>query len=222
MKDFALAWAVTAGIFTIIVFGLGWALGKGHYVFGILIDDKRNRMSLAKFQLAVWTIVVFSAFSVLMWVKHSVNIYLSAEVWGLLGISVSSMAGAAIIKGTKMDTQPAPTPPPPGGVAVPMNLPHGVLAVAPRPSFSDLFKGDELENQDFVDLSKVQMFFLTFIAVIGYINAMYYYDVINGERTPPPGYDAYFPELSSALLTILAISHAGYLTVKAAPHTRTR
>ena len=34
-------------------------------------------------------------------------------------------------------------------------------------------------------------------------------------------YCAYFPPLSSALLTILAISHAGYLTVKAAPHTRT-
>jgi hypothetical protein len=216
MKQYVWAWLVTGAIFTVFLFSLGWWLGKGHKLVGILVDDRRNRVSLAKFQLAVWTVVIFSAFSVVMIAEGSVDIYLPAEVWGLVGISVSSMAGAAIIKGVKIDSQPAA----PGG-GVPVVVPFGVLAVSDEARFRDIFMGDELENQDFVDLSKVQMFFLTLVAVVGYVYAMYGANLGKQPADLTEDYCAYFPPLSSALLTLLAISHTGYLTVKAAPHTQT-
>lgn len=213
MNDYLVPWLITGVVFAVILFALGWRLGAGHHLLGILVDDKRKRVSLAKFQLVAWTVVIMSAFAVLMIDRHSVEIYLSAEVWGLLGISVSSMAGAAVIKGAKLDTQPAAAQ----NVAA-----FGVLANTNQPRFSDIFMGDELDNQDIVDFSKVQMFFLTLIAIVGYIYAMYHYPVLVKPEGFEDTYDAYFPELSSSLLTILAISHAGYLTVKAAPHTRTK
>lgn len=221
MHPYVIAWLITGAIFTWLLFVLGKLLGRDHSWLGILVDDKRKRVSLAKFQLVVWTVVIFSAFAVVMVARGSVNIYLPPEVWGLLGISVASMAGAAVIKGTKLDSQPVLPPPPPGVVAAPVFFENGVLATSDKPRFTDIFKGDELENQDVVDLAKVQMFFLTVIAVVGYVYAMFRSDLCDRPTDLAETFDAYFPPLSSALLTILAISHAGYLTVKAAPHTRT-
>jgi hypothetical protein len=221
MKDFVVQWFFTGLGLAAAMLIIGWWLGQGHYLLGILVDDGRKRVSLAKFQLVVWTVVIFSAFIVMMLHTCSVNIHLPPEVWGLMGISVSSMAGAAIIKGTKLESQPAPIPVPAGGIqpAPPPPRPYGVLAVSTAPRFTDIFKGDEEENKDVVDLAKVQMFFLTLIAVVGYIAALVDSDAVFRDKA---AFDAYFPELSSGLLTILAISHAGYLTVKAAPHTRTQ
>lgn len=77
-------------------------------------------------------------------------------------------------------------------------------------SVSDLFKGDEVIAAAYFDLSKVQVFFFTLIVVFAYaaeVGAMLY-----GDR-------AIFalPELSSGIVTLLGISHAGYLTSKGVP-----
>jgi hypothetical protein len=224
MKSHIVEWFFVALGLAGIMLLIGWRLGQGNYLLGVLVDDRRRRVSLAKFQLFVWTVVIFSAFIVMMFESNSVNIYLSTEVWGLVGISVASVAGAAIVKGTKLETQPAPPPAVPvGGIlpAPPPPRPFGVLAVSEAPHFTDIFKGDEESNKDVVDLAKVQMFFLTLIAVTGYITALL--AAQEADLFPEnKEYAAYFPALSGGLLTILGISHAGYLTVKAAPHTRTQ
>jgi hypothetical protein len=81
--------------------------------------------------------------------------------------------------------------------------------------FQDLLEGDELKNTAYVDLSKVQMLLFTLVAVIVYAAALFRWVSENA-----PSELVSFPELSEGLLTILGISHAGYLGNKAIDHTK--
>ena len=84
---------------------------------------------------------------------------------------------------------------------------------------SDLFQGDEIGDYYLVDLSKVQMFFFTVAIVVSYAAALA--GILNDQAAlmNPLGVD--FPSFSSSLNALLAISHAGYLTVKSVDHTKT-
>lgn len=75
-------------------------------------------------------------------------------------------------------------------------------------SLADLFSGEELSDHNVVDISKVQMFFFTIATIYGYGLAIW------GMKTTPGAVE--FPQLSTSLVTLLAISHAGYLTVSSA------
>lgn len=85
-----------------------------------------------------------------------------------------------------------------------------------KATFRDLFAGEELINQGLVDMAKVQMFFFT-IAAIG----TYAWTLYNTSMPEAPADVVTFPVLSDSLVTLLGISHAGYLTIKAAPKTPT-
>jgi hypothetical protein len=86
-------------------------------------------------------------------------------------------------------------------------------------TLSDLFQGDEIGDYYLVDLSKVQMFFFTVAIVVAYAAALA--AILNDQAAlmNPLGVD--FPSFSSSLNALLAISHAGYLTVKSVDHTKT-
>ena len=92
----------------------------------------------------------------------------------------------------------------------------GLLAVAKEPKLSDIFYGDETGNVNSVALDKVQMFFFTIAILLAYGVAigtlLQEADLLN-----PLGFD--FPAFSSSMVTLLGISHAGYLTVKSADKT---
>lgn len=99
---------------------------------------------------------------------------------------------------------------------------EGLLKVNKTPqeaTLSDLFQGDETGNYYLVDLSKVQMFFFTVAIVVAYAAALA--AILNDQAAlmNPLGMD--FPSFSSSLNALLAISHAGYLTVKSVDHTKT-
>ena len=79
--------------------------------------------------------------------------------------------------------------------------------------FSDIFHGDEIGDFDTLNITKVQNFFFTVVAVAIYAALLY---------TALPEYDApvfIFPGIPEVLLAIIAISHAGYLGDKFLPHT---
>jgi len=206
-----------------VVIGLGTTgLWRG------LLIDSRNRMSLSRLQLLLWTVLVLSAFlTVAMFniredpMADPLNIEVPAQVWGLLGISTTFFVTAATIKSQKKNlevTKEAKDKTTAALEKVGENSnkladPQGALVAYEQPenaSVSDLFKGDEVISAAYFDLGKVQVFLFTLIVVFAYaaeVGAMLYSMRIISA----------LPELSTGIVALLGISHAGYLTAKAVP-----
>ena len=209
MIAFQLAWIVTLIVLGLFFVGLGvWIKGRP---LGILIDS-RNKMSLSRLQVVTWSWLLISAFLAVAWATATVNIEMATEIWALMGISVGSAAGSVIVKGTKAHQEPSD--------ASLQAETHrmGILATNEKPEhakLSNLFTGEELTDGPYVDVTKVQMFFFTFALVAGYAGMLWAFT-----WSPKDGV-INFPEFSTTMVTLLGISHAGYLTVKAAPKTPT-
>lgn len=178
---------------------------------GILIDS-RSKMSLSRFQLILWTTLFTSTILTAGFFKKDINIEIEGTLWALLGISVASTAGSTLIKGTKSDMEPK------------INLSEqssdnpikfrriGLLHAnieQPQASFLDIFKGEEISNYEYIDVSKVQMFIFTIVIWLAYFASLFIW--------LQKGNFATFPLLSESMVTFLGISHVGYLTTKAVP-----
>jgi hypothetical protein len=102
-----LTWWVIVALFVISLGTIGHGLvGRP---LGAFIDQ-RNRMSLSRLQLVVWTIAILSGFlTIALWNLHTpgnddpLNIGMPEQLWWLLGISTTSLVGSPLIKGTKTD-----------------------------------------------------------------------------------------------------------------------
>ena len=206
-----------------VVIGLGTTgLWRG------LLIDSRNRMSLSRLQLLLWTVLVLSAFlTVAMFniredpMADPLNIEVPAQVWGLLGISTTSFVTAATIKSQKKNLEVTREAKDKTTAALEnvgdnsnkLADPQGALVAYEQPenaSVSDLFKGDEVISAAYFDLGKVQVFLFTLIVVFAYaaeVGAMLYSTRVISA----------LPELSTGIVALLGISHAGYLTAKAVP-----
>lgn len=178
---------------------------------GVLIGE-RNRMSLARLQVAAWTILVLSAYLAAMVVNVAANraeplaISIPTELWLAMGISTTSLLGSRLILGEKTKLE--------------AKQPSVGQLVDARPSpadakVSDLFSGDFEAGKDLLDLTKVQMFFFTIVLILGYSVATA--DLfVNAPSTGIPA----LPKLDEAFVILLAISHGTYLTRKVLPDTR--
>jgi hypothetical protein len=173
-----------------VVIGLGTTgLWRG------LLIDSRNRMSLSRLQLLLWTVLVLSAFlTVAMFniredpMADPLNIKVPAQVWGLLGISTTSFVTAATIKSQKKNLEVTREAKDKTTAALEnvgdnsnkLADPQGALVAYEQPenaSVSDLFKGDEVISAAYFDLGKVQVFLFTLIVVFAYaaeVGAMLY------------------------------------------------
>lgn len=204
---------------------------------GFLISE-RNVISLSRVQLSAWTILVLAAFLVAALkrvlapeVEAPLDIAVDWKVWALLGISTASFIGSPMVLSKKKAKTPADgavrrtEPAIAAFMQQPADLQNGVVAAnrqgtlfrypdATYAVFYDIFEGDEIGNTLTVDISKVQMFFFTVIAVFSYAVAVYQM-FYNGA----PEDFASFPVPSEGLVWILGISHAGYLGTKAVDHT---
>ena len=80
--------------------------------------------------------------------------------------------------------------------------------------FSDVFMGEEVGNFMYVDIAKVQNFLFSVFAVAAYAAAL---GMAMSGATSIAKFFA-FPELSEGLVTVIGISHGGYLTDKAFTH----
>lgn len=197
---------------------------------GILINE-RKLMSLSRFQLVLWTLIILSAYATisLMRIKASVpdplGIAIDWHLWALMGISTTSLVGTPLIYSTKTRNEPVDQKLV-EDVADSFNEAvdqveknrDGVLYGNENISdaaFTDMFEGDELKNTAFVDMNKVQMFFFTLIAALSYVVLLFNMIVSN-----TPKELASLPVLPEGLIAILGISHAGYLTGKTTHHTK--
>ncbi len=224
-------WGAVAASMLLLVMVLGAAsLGTP---WGVLISN-RNVMSLSRLQVTGWTLLVCSAFVTVGIARVFTNnvtdplsIRLPTQLWQLLGISATSTIGASLILQNKTNKDPAN----PAGAAervatqtkeAPEDINknrQGIAYANPKPSdarLTDIFEGDELGNTAYIDISKVQMFLFTLIALIAY--AANLYDLMT---TTTAGNLGAFPALSPGLVGILGISHVAYLGNKSVDHTRT-
>jgi hypothetical protein len=185
----------------IIVLLLTLALTIGHGTtnqwIGLLIDE-RNKISLSRFQMLLWTIIILSAFLCIAMLNVHTNplsalaINVPVELWALMGISTTSLVGSPVAMSVKRD-----------------QLTSNDSRASAR--WSDMFMGEEYANQGRLDVGKVQMFYFTIILAVAYVGALAVL-FINSSITLNS-----FPSLNEGLVTLLGISHAGYLINKTVP-----
>jgi hypothetical protein len=229
-------WFILMALMGITIVWIGY--GITGVVHGFLIDP-RNKMSLSRLQLVLWTIMILPAFLAAAVFNFGagaddpVNITVPAEVWGLLGISAGSLVGSGIIKSGRPEANPeqvaqaqealrAEVEQAADPVAAlqaqralaPLNNVQVVNAEPEQASASDLFKGELVGSVDHLEVGKVQMFFFTLLVVYAYGK-----DIAAGFDNASEKISS-LPELSAGILALLAISHAGYLGNKSVPIER--
>ncbi len=92
-------------------------------------------------------------------------------------------------------------------------LPNATIADA---RWSDMLRGDTLANFQFIDLGKVQMFFLTVILVFSYAALIWSIMTMPmAARVLQLTSSMSLPAFSQSMVVIMALSHGGYLTTKA-------
>jgi hypothetical protein len=242
----AKGWNWLLVILSMVVFIIILGMNINGRFWGIFIDE-RNKMTLSRFQLVIWTLIVLSAFITIALERVKAGesdplaIALPWQLWALMGISTASLVGSPLIQNVK--TQKKPTD---EAIkrAVQLEAQSEANSATPKAKditkaeeaiqatnigildvnkskeeavFSDMFKGDEMGNNTSIDMSKVQMFFFTIVAAISYIVLL-----VNWIATKDPAGLTSFPQLSDGLIAILGISHAGYLTNKTIDHTKTQ
>ena len=195
--------------------------------WGVLVDEA-HLISLSRFQMVIWTVLILSAFlavggarievytavpqdaqvndqveipsdetggetvedTTVESMEDPLAIELPEELWILLGISTTSLVGSPLILSGRDGRRRLVE-----------------REIKEKPSFTDMFKGDEEGNKDVIDMAKVQMFFFTMITYIAYSSMLWTWMATNTAAGLTR-----FPALSESMITILGISHAGFLT----------
>jgi hypothetical protein len=220
----------------VMVLSTALVVVAGHGITGLwrgFLLDSRRKLSLSRFQLVIWSILVLAAFLTAALANISsrqedpLGIAVPESIWILLGISVTSLVGSPVLRAPKknrnrnedqLDKNKE--------VAAKQNLPEaedpktqGQIIVNDDPrnsSFGDMVRGEEVGNFITLDLGKLQMLYFTAILVLAYGFALgaVLAAAVHGEKITA------FPEVAPGMLALLGISHAGYLAYKAAPHSQ--
>jgi hypothetical protein len=192
--------------------------------YGILVDS-RHRFSLTHFQIVVWTIIIlsliFGVFTAKAFGKVSdpLNFEIPSELLILMGISATSTVLSSTIKSQK------------NGRVTTRSLAMGEDDYQPK--FYQMFMVEEGNPEDIdklIDPTKFQNFLITFLLAIAFVvSALNSFGDLEYELqkaakelgetlskreifeaiTALPGISD-----NNTLLTLLGISHAGYITGK--------
>jgi hypothetical protein len=98
-------WAIVMFLMIVFISLIGWLI-TGRFS-GIFINE-RNKMTLSRFQLVIWTLIVLSAFLTIALERISagvgspLDIAIPQQLWALLGISTTSLVGSPLILSTKI------------------------------------------------------------------------------------------------------------------------
>jgi len=113
-----LNWFFVVGLMICFVAFIG--LSRTSRLSGIFINE-RNLMSLSRFQLVIWSIIVLSAFLTIALLRISahfadpaiivnpLDITVPDPLWTLLGISTASLVGSPLLLSTKLPKTPEPS-----------------------------------------------------------------------------------------------------------------
>jgi hypothetical protein len=195
-----LAWLLIAALMA------AFAAVAGHGVTGLargVLIDERHRVTLGRLQMLLWTILVLSAYMAAALANigrdaaSPLSVNIPSELWLAMGISTASLIAAPAALQYKERRFAS------------SQLHNWPTEEESR--FSDLFRGEEVSDRDHLDLGKVQMTLFTVVLVLGYALAVG--DML-GDSTAP---FTTLPAIDDGVVTLLAISHAGYLAKKAAP-----
>ncbi|MCH9648368.1 MAG: hypothetical protein K0U98_09020 [Deltaproteobacteria bacterium] len=189
--------------------------------------DERNRISLSRFQMLAWTIVILSGLATLIVARVGANpadamqVKVDSNLWFLMGISATSLVGAPMIKSNKaastLEKSQADVLLAAQGAELEKLKIQGQMVShksVHEASWSDLFTGEEVANFTFLDLGKIQMFFFTVLLVLAYGISFGAMLAASTSATTLP--DA-LPSVSQGMVALLGISHGGYLINKAVP-----
>ena len=194
-----LAWLLIAALMA------AFATVAGHGVSGLkrgVLIDERHRITLGRLQMLLWTVLVLSAYLAATLANigrdaaSPLSVDIPNELWLTMGISTASLIAA------------------PAALQYKERRHGGELHNWPSEEDSrldDLFRGEEVADREHLDLGKVQMFLFTVVLILGYGLAVG--DMLDESAAP---YTA-LPAVDEGVVTLLAISHAGYLTRKVLP-----
>jgi hypothetical protein len=192
-------WIVSALVIVLLAVLLGNLIRKEP--FGILIDS-RGRYSLTQLQLIAWSVVVISLISGVFFgrvfanVPGALDFTIPDEVLLLMGISVGSAVTATVVKAGKDATRPAAI---------------AASNAQDRPRFTQIFLVEEGELADqVVDVAKFQAFWITVVLVAAYVVLA----VAAIKAATSPAEMTALPKVAGTFVTLLGISHAGYLAGK--------
>src|SRR5256885_1691452 len=194
-------WNFVVLMVLMLLFMITLGIGISGRPAGILINE-RNIMSLSRFQLVMWTVILLSAYLTIALerlrakptITDALAIALDERLWALLGISTASLVGTPLLQSTKKAQTPDPQEvtkteaalnakgDPMPAAKITANA-QGVLFANPSiqdAHFSDMFEGDEVGNTAYVDVAKVQMFFFTVIAALSYGMTLFYWIITKG------------------------------------------
>jgi hypothetical protein len=193
---------------------------------GALIDEQ-NTISLARLQLALWTVLLLAALVTAAFLNvargdhQPTAIQIPPQLWVLMGISSASLVGSGLIKSAKKDGSADPAEEQRAIATIRKtqgvdSRADGKILAKCSPAdanWYDLFMGDEVGNGSHLDIGKVQMFIFTWILLIAYGASLS--SVFHGQAVIHA-----FPDLDKSMVALLGISHAGYLANKAVPHSK--
>ncbi|MGJ5208143.1 hypothetical protein [Bradyrhizobium sp. HKCCYLR20261] len=214
---------------TIGIAGLAIALGLGTKgrVDGIWIDE-RNRVSLARAQVTLWTIVALGGFATIALYNVGLGApvafpQIPASIAAALGIAFAAPMISALILKTK-GLEDVTTVGASARDAKDFGGRGDFLTAAPsgletradptQASIADVFMGEKVTDAGNVDISRLQNVVLTVTLVLGY------FAMLTGQlRAISPdsilsGLD-HLPDPGAAFTAVLLVSHATYLGTKA-------
>jgi hypothetical protein len=230
-----------AGAIVLLLIGSGnIALGRWDGVF----IDERNRVSLSRVQIALWTIVLLSGIITLgLWnaflavpgtgataaALQTTGPYpgMAPELWGTLGIALGTPFASALVLRWKQGTQDPPSQAASSkpGVDASQVKPDTVLDERLDPAaagLADLILGEDATNRNRVDLSRLQNLVITVALVFTYaqmlidlVSARIPFEQAQKVFTSSGGW--FFPEMppvGATFLGLLFASHAAYLAFK--------
>jgi hypothetical protein len=201
--------------------------------------NERNLMCLSRFQMALWTCAVLAGFfccalSRLRAFPSDLNggaldVGIDWHLWALMGISTTSLVGSPLLLSSKQQQTPDPQSVAKTAALVQQDSAlvqansQGTLFANPSIAdarLTDMFQGDEVGNTAYLDLAKIQMFFFTIITVVCFVVEVFMALYMAHDPTAAAPHVDQLPSLTDGVVSLMGISHAGYLASKGVDHTQ--
>jgi hypothetical protein len=210
-----LALAALLTVFTLLI---GWTITGS--LGGALVDPKKGRYSLSRLQLISWTILILAGYlnafiaNIAAGRSHPITVAIPGQLLAAMGISIGGLVGTQLVLGYKKDNHNVITATDGNSVILGKNDSSSALVQASSTSIADIFKGDTAGGSRSLDLGKLQLFFVTVVLVLGY--GIWVAAQFAHLRSGASGGVGSLPKIDQAFVALLALSHGGYLTTKAA------